>query len=375
MYKDRGRLLVCAVAVLICACTLAHAAPSVESVQIIGRCDSFWDGRTIWNETASIWLTDPGGPDSISSVQTTDPELAVHPSGDDVVERVVEGSQLRFTWWQWNRPAPPADGAWQVDAASPGGTTTFTTPYLTINPLATPQITYPANLSVVAETTPTFQWTPIQGSERQWVYVYDVSAGGSTQVWALEEFAGGVTSVTYNSDGTATQPTLVLGHQYELSVTGWAAAEPQGDGVTSLQRAGQQTVRFAVLPPTLTITDVSVVREREVWASPFVPYHQSVSVLAVDPHGANDIVSVTVTDPASGVHTLTPDDYSDWAQPTAYSVHATWPDWSATPPLAGVYTVTVTDAGGEQDTVTTGAAPELCLLARPSGAGRGQRDP
>lgn len=107
------------------------------------------------------------------------------------------------------------------------------------------------------------------------------------------------------------------------------------------------------------IEDVNVCRGRDTDAPDWAKYHQSVWARVSDGDGVGDIVSVTITIPAGADLVKTPD-CGCWWQEDDYTIACGWCEWDLlTAPAGGSYTIVVTDAGANTDTLVTAAAPEV----------------
>jgi len=106
-----------------------------------------------------------------------------------------------------------------------------------------PALVAPVMESVISESTPTFAWTDAGSPTRCVLRVEEEGTAGVT--WSKD--VGAATSVTYNSDGTATQPELQPNHTYNWQIETWHAIDNRvSDPRVELWGMQQTGGRFAV---------------------------------------------------------------------------------------------------------------------------------
>jgi len=111
-------------------------------------------------------------------------------------------------------------------------------------------------------------------------------------------------------------------------------------------------------PPV--IEDVQIDRGRDTGAPDWATYHQRVTVVVSDADGAADIASVTITDPATASHELTPSGGGAWWEIDANTIGCEFNQESRlTPPAPGAYTIVAADATLTEVSLTTPAAPAV----------------
>ena len=111
-------------------------------------------------------------------------------------------------------------------------------------------------------------------------------------------------------------------------------------------------------PPV--IEDVQIDRGRDTGAPDWATYHQRVTVVVSDADGAADIASVTIGDPATASHELTPGGGGAWWEIDANTIGCEFNQESQlTPPAPGAYTIVAADATPTEVSLTTPAAPAV----------------
>jgi hypothetical protein len=107
-------------------------------------------------------------------------------------------------------------------------------------------------------------------------------------------------------------------------------------------------------PPVILSVDLERGRTMHLdWGG--ADYYELMHIAVSDADGAADLISITVTDPKGEVHTITPAGGPDlgWGVWNDTTIGAYWAAGQTTAPPPGAYTVTVTDAAAETDTLTT----------------------
>ncbi len=225
-------------------------APQVYDCGVAWRHWVRWDGSESWGHAAHFCVEDALGLDNIDTITVIDPTGRAHEGPGtrfDVESQDEHGGCIA---WEEHLAGPPRfSGTYTFAASNHQGKSSvpryedaapFTDEFL-------PTIVYPPNQAVIPETLPTFSWDLI--ARPGWlnrIRVVDVTSGGEEGVWEAEEpFGKGEAglSLTYNFDGTASQPELIPGHSYVLGLEVHHYF-PEGGGVETWR-----WVRFTISPP------------------------------------------------------------------------------------------------------------------------------
>lgn len=121
-----------------------------------------------------------------------------------------------FVWYGLSTGRPAVGDTYNFDVTYSDGTTE-TIPLSVTGVLDNfPVPTYP--IGQITDTTPTFTWTapPSVSSVHEYTLHLADSSGG--EIWFPSDIPGTQTSILYNDDGTAAQPSLKIGETYSWTI-------------------------------------------------------------------------------------------------------------------------------------------------------------
>jgi hypothetical protein len=354
MARRQCARLVCVlcVSLLLCAIpTSCWAGPVIEFFGVVVGRSVGPDGGEWYGDSAEITVFDADGWEGLS-VSTMDPNGRLRPGAGDSCDYWNEGDYLLHqVWAQYGQTEPLLTGSYEATAEDAHGnlsepvTATFEE-----YPLF-PDISSPENGSAILDTVPTFAWEPVPGACRYDIYLEELGPDAHG-VWGVSELPPTTTSVSYNEDGSASDPTLVPGATYLLHVTAYYPDQDPSDRVW-IASGSERIIEFSVYSPVPVITWLEVRRGSAVSPEGTVSYQQRVKVFASDSDGAADVGTVTVTDSRGDSHEAWW--VCDRDQATAAFC---WDSWGeADPSPSGTYAATVTDLEGNAATAAAQVSP------------------
>ncbi len=328
--------------------------PAVEFVGIVAGRSVGPDGGEWYGDSAEITVFDADGWDGMS-VSTVDPNGRLRPGPGDSCDYWNEGEYLLHqAWAQYGRMEPLNTGSYEVTAEDAQGNLSVPVAATFEEYPLVPDISWPENGSVILETTPTFAWEVVPGACRYDIYLHEI-APDPHGVWGMSELPPTTTTVLYNEDESATDPTLVPGATYLFHVTAYYPDQDPSNRVW-IASGSERIVEFTVYSPAPKVARFEV--RRGIWAVPDGPprNEQWAKALVSDPQGTDTIATVTVTDSQGQGHDA-------WlaCQLDADTAVYCWTSYDEEHPSpAGTYTVTAIDQDGNTDSVSAqvSAVPE-----------------
>jgi hypothetical protein len=247
-------------------------APTIEDVVIDRGRDADWWDWSVWHtryvvqvrgsvaeQPVQLWLQDM---QACRQVIQTDGQhwydpAGTNPGGSWEDARVSVGPDYTYTyvWYEARQAEPIPAGSYTLTViGSAGSQISLTTATLPAVPDAVPTLTSPADQSVSATATPTFQWLPLSGAKG----TLQVRAEGDTtytgpapdqddcgQIWRVPLSPTGPASVVYNFD--AKGPALDPGRTYFWQVNDWAPVDDRvSDPRVSVWNSQTSRHRFTV---------------------------------------------------------------------------------------------------------------------------------
>ncbi len=342
---------------------LAQSGPTPTRIDRIdldrGR-DISADGTVTYHQGAAIWVTDPDGIGDIASVTVVDSVGGVYmitapPEPTDWWE-VRDAFTITVYWAEMDMLAAPPPGPYTLIATDLVGNkdtivTASTPPVADLGPV----LLSPANNSLVYDTLPVFTWAPsVPEAHNNALYVWDEATG---DVWNVD--MGTETSAVYNFDGNASLPELVPGHTYGWFICSWSCDDcGTSDPRVNIVSAPYTFGRFTIYSSNPAINAVGVCPGRDTDAPDWAKYHDRVYVRVTDLEGAAHVSSVTIIDAGGTEHTVTPTEGGWWGQDGDYAIVCGWcASDLPTPPSSAPYTIMVTDASSNTDTLVTPTVP------------------